>query len=226
MSAKTKEKAHKATRHQDKIMGLFISSRKDAFQLIDQAMEGDAIPLEVAILNFFQTFRVGIYGRENLRKSIADDTDAEVDIGDPKVFKKLQVFFTFGSDREERAISGPKEKKRITNGAGDKAEKEAMKHFRDYFAIKVQPPLDVDGLIERAEEGDSAPLEEAVIEFFKECQPGIPLRNNLKRSILHQSEGRADLGHAASFRQLQAFYASVPKFRGESEGIVKVVKDR
>ena len=97
----SKEEAHKATRHQDKIMGLFISSRRDADQLIDQALEGDAIPLEVAVQKFFQTFRVGIYGRENLRKSIADDTDAKVDIGDPNVFRNLRGFFTVPEEEEQ-----------------------------------------------------------------------------------------------------------------------------
>ena len=273
----SKEEAHKATRHQDKIMGLFISSRRDADQLIDQAMEGDTIPLEVAILKFFQTFRVGIYGRENLRKSIADDTDARVDIGEPKVFRKLQAFFTVGSDQEEdiqtdgeklvqemgliefdldvppasldkfpsaqaelRSTQIPSQPKPVlradaspcSNKDNDKSEnnkKESMKHFRDYFAGKDRPPVDVDLLIERAEEGDVAPLEEAVLEYFKQSQPAVRLRNNLRTSILHQSEGKVDLGDAASFRQLQSFYASVPKrtkFRGESEEIVEVVRDR
>ena len=51
----------------------------------------------------------------------------------------------------------------------------------------------------------------------------------MKSSIFHQSEGKVDLGDAESFRQLQSVYASVPKrskFRGESEEIVEVAKDR
>ena len=46
-----------------------------------------------------------------------------------------------------------------------------MKHFRDYLAGRVQHTMDVDSLIERAKEGDVAPLEEAIIEFFKAWLP-------------------------------------------------------
>ena len=39
---------------------------------MDKAMEGDTIPLEVAVSEFFKTYRVGIYGRDNIRKSIRE----------------------------------------------------------------------------------------------------------------------------------------------------------
>ena len=35
-------------------------------------MDGDTIPLEVAVSEFFKKFRVGIYGRDNVRDGFFD----------------------------------------------------------------------------------------------------------------------------------------------------------
>merc|ERR1712190_285463 len=139
--------------HQDKIMELFISSRKksplDVGQLIDMATEGDTIPLEVAILEFFKMFSVGVYGRNNIRKSISEDTDGEVDIGDPKVFKQLEDLFKCEHDKvpesgkvrlikQERGDTGSMGYT-IFNAQAEKSKEIAMKHFREYLALRPQP---------------------------------------------------------------------------------------
>ena len=58
---------------------------------------------------------------------------------------------------------------------------------------------------------------------------GNACKNNLKKAILDQSNGKVDIGHAASFKQLQMVYADVPRrirFKGESQEVIKAVKDR
>ena len=184
MSVRTKREPQKAMSHQEKIMELFISSRKesprDVGQLIDKATEGDTIPLEVAILEFFKMFSVGVYGRNNIRKSISEDTDGEVDIGDPTVFKQLEDLFKCKNDKvpesgevrlikQERGDAGSSMGYTIFNAQAEKSKETAMKHFREYLALKPQP-LHVDHLIDKARDGDIVPLEKAVIGFFKESK--------------------------------------------------------
>ena len=183
----------KTMRHQDRIMELFISARKtssqDAGQLIDQAMEGDTDPLEVAIKEFFETFRVGIYGRNNIRKSISDDTDGEVDIGNPRVFKQLAPLFT---NDKNATISDAKlvkqkkvdiasvtwrqvlkgESKEVLKASKERSERSVtnrMNKFRQYCSSK-ENIVDVELLLEKAVSGVCSPLEKALVDFFSELK--------------------------------------------------------
>ena len=61
-------------------------------------MDGDTIPLEVAVTEFFKKFRVGVYGRDNVRRSIRHETGGELDIGG---FERMSGMFTRGSETPE-----------------------------------------------------------------------------------------------------------------------------
>ena len=82
------------SKQQEMIMQLFVSSRKKGPQEVDvmmeKAMDKDTASLEAALFEFFTTFRVGIYGRNHLRKHIIEDTDGAIDIGS---FKQLKGLF-------------------------------------------------------------------------------------------------------------------------------------
>ena len=67
-------------------------------------MDGETSPLEVAVSEFFKKFRVGIYGRDNVRKSICEETGGELDIGDPKVFERLAGMFTRNETPEKQSL--------------------------------------------------------------------------------------------------------------------------
>ena len=87
-----------------------------------------------------------------------------------------------------------------------------MKHFKTYFSSK-NCPVDVDLLIQSAEGGDTAPLENALIEFFQEFHLQkngnnvLPNKNtidvcksHLKTTILGQTNGRVDIGSTMIFK--------------------------
>ena len=64
-------------------------------------MDGDTIPLEVAVTEFFKKFRVGVYGRDNVRRSIRHETGGELDIGG---FERLAGLFSRSETPEKQSL--------------------------------------------------------------------------------------------------------------------------
>ena len=213
----------KTAKQQERIMELFISSRKKGARevdlMIEKAMGGETAPLEDALFEFFNSFRVGIYGRNHIKECILEETEAKVDIGNSGTFKRLKdLFKAVHGDANKLSENSSRieldEEDSSADHVGLKTEPEETKHktmeqFRQYSTLK-----DVDFLIYQAMDGDVIPLENAIMEFFNYFQMRIdgqrkhPTRNNvdyksqIRAAILDQTNGKVDIEDPESFKKL------------------------
>ena len=209
------------------------SSSRDVDALIDQAMGGDRIPLEQALMEFFNYYKMRVDGQKKqslhgqnytnrlkkmldyqsqIRTAILEQSCGKVDIGNPVSFKKLHQ--VEGKDctkiAKNRRLSS-------TFKSSSSYKMKLWEHFQRY-SLSTANPVDVEGLIEKAKEGDQSPLENALLDFFKalcvtldnqdKSRPKVAAyKLRLRKGIEAYSDHKVDIENSWKFSKLDKFFS-------------------